>query len=120
MSAIKTRHCSDCSKASFCEEGELTCSIGHKPRFYKPKESYPYLSIEDWGYKRKCLEFKAGNPSGFYADFNIKAIKRNNSEERREIFSKLFSMFHNGAEPEIHHYSIIAEKIKELNPRKGA
>ena len=32
----------------------LTCALGHKPRFFKPR----YILDYEWGWKRKCSDYK--------------------------------------------------------------
>ena len=58
---LKTRQCEECAHADY--SGELMkCGKGHRPRFYLPKGNYPY--DEYWGWKRRCADFKAGQPAG--------------------------------------------------------
>jgi hypothetical protein len=59
---MKTRNCMDCSLADHTGE-RLICTVGHKPRFYLPTGN-PHWSSDDWGWKRKCQDFKAGTPLG--------------------------------------------------------
>jgi len=57
---MKTRHCDECKFCDFRKMGEMTCGKGHKPRFYMPRDKYPYLT--DWGWKRKCADYEKGEP----------------------------------------------------------
>jgi hypothetical protein len=59
---MKTRNCSDCAKADHTTY-KLRCTVGHKPRFYLPREPYPHCG-DDWGWKKKCADFEEGTPIG--------------------------------------------------------
>jgi hypothetical protein len=52
----------DCGLADHTGE-ELVCSVGHRPRFYLPRGRYPFYD-NDWGWKRRCGDFKEGMPQG--------------------------------------------------------
>ncbi len=61
-----TRNCDDCENR-VVEEGiwaggqwktcVLSCSAGHKPRFYKPRGANDF----HWGWKRACADFVPSN-----------------------------------------------------------
>ena len=59
---MKTRHCENCQKADYSRSGH-PCTAGHRPRFYLPIGTYPYYENE-WGWKRRCADFAAGDPQG--------------------------------------------------------
>ena len=60
---VKAKHCDEC-KNSVAEEAiltggqwktcVLTCSLGHKPRFFKPRYIHDYR----WGWKRNCADYE--------------------------------------------------------------
>ena len=60
---MKAKHCDTCQHKTVEEAiltgGQwktcvLTCAIGHKPRFFKPR----YIHDYEWGWKRKCEDYK--------------------------------------------------------------
>ena len=61
---MKAKHCDEC-KHSVVEEAiltggqwktyVLTCTLGHKPRFYKPR----YIHDYQWGWKRNCIDYES-------------------------------------------------------------
>ena len=54
----KAVHCEDCKYREWIGVDGLLCNKGHKPRFYQPTGN-PYFS--DWGWKRRCDDFKLGS-----------------------------------------------------------
>ena len=60
---MKARFCDEC-KYHVAEEAVftdgrwttcvLTCTLGHKPRFFKPK----HINDSRWGWKRACADFE--------------------------------------------------------------
>ena len=62
---VKAKHCDACQHG-IVEEAiliggrwktcVLTCSLGHKPRFFKPKNAGDY----EYGWKRRCEDYKNG------------------------------------------------------------
>ena len=56
----KARHCDFCLHRRRYSEGNADsppCELGHKPRFYRPKDDVdPHDS--SWGWKRRCKDFK--------------------------------------------------------------
>ena len=60
---MKARFCDEC-KHHVAEEAVftdgrwttcvLTCTLGHKPRFFKPK----HINDSRWGWKRACADFE--------------------------------------------------------------
>lgn len=67
MSKIETRYCDLCAHCTYdvvpiegtdYSKDIMICTKGHKPRFYQPKD--PMSS--DYGYKRKCEDYKEGYP----------------------------------------------------------
>jgi hypothetical protein len=57
---MKTQNCEYCLHANFIfTEAKFLCLKGHKPRFYLPKND---IHTENWGYKRKCLDYTFENP----------------------------------------------------------
>ena len=55
MKRPQTQYCESCKHAHFLDDLDLTCDLGHKPRFYKPK---PLTNLDsDWGWKRRCSDF---------------------------------------------------------------
>ena len=61
--AMKTRFCDDCKFCDMTVEVGMKCGKGHNPRFYMPKGTYPHYE-NDWGWKRKCIDFAEGVPKG--------------------------------------------------------
>ncbi len=59
---MKTRHCDECTHCDMRPIGGMTCEKGHKPRFYMPRDKYPYCN--NWGWKRKCADYDEGTPIG--------------------------------------------------------
>jgi len=60
MPKPKTRDCQECMNFAHedidrRETGDL-CSCGHRPRFYKPQSPMPLP--HEWGWKRRCDDFK--------------------------------------------------------------
>lgn len=56
---MKANLCSECKNYTTYEYWrytEITCNIGHKPRFYMPRNGNPH--DERAGHKRKCDDFK--------------------------------------------------------------
>lgn len=58
---MTTKHCDECSRFRYQYSldrvfGGARCSLGHKVRFFKPK-SNNYMD-DDYGWKRKCGDFK--------------------------------------------------------------
>ena len=53
---MKARQCNECTY--FVSHEKDPCTLGNKPRFYKPKNDDPYA---DFGYKKKCEDFKINN-----------------------------------------------------------
>lgn len=60
---MNAKHCDTCQHKTVEEAiltgGQwktcvLTCAIGHKPRFFKPR----YIHDYEWGWKRKCEDYK--------------------------------------------------------------
>ena len=50
---MKAKHCDEC-KNSVVKEVLLTCALGHKPRFFKPR----YIHDYQWGWKRNCTDYE--------------------------------------------------------------
>ena len=51
----QTRQCADCTLGNWdASIGAFDCTVGHKPRFYKPRHS----NDTEWGWKRKCKDFR--------------------------------------------------------------
>ena len=49
-----TAHCIDCQHRDLDPDlGKLTCSKGHRPRFYAPRTP----GDANWGWKRRCEDF---------------------------------------------------------------
>ncbi len=65
MSA-KAKNCADCLSGEWHPiHGDLTCSKGHKPRFYKPRADQMHMEWHgDWGWKRRCNDFEAKTATG--------------------------------------------------------
>jgi len=80
---MKTRECNECVFADMSGE-RLKCDKGHKPRFYMPKSEYPFSCA--WGWKRKCSEWKAGEPKGIikFNAFDKLFLKSNAKSGRGE------------------------------------
>ena len=57
---MKTRHCDECKHCDMRPLAGMVCEKGHKPRFYMPRDSYPYSN--GWGWKRKCFDYDEGKP----------------------------------------------------------
>ena len=57
------KHCDECMHGRY--EGQvgehIVCKKGHKPRFYKPAGWDPYGMNSEWGFKRRCNDFKKLN-----------------------------------------------------------
>lgn len=55
---MNIKDCMDCKHHSLHGEYSeiLKCAIGHKPRFYKPKGTWPFVSF-DFGWKRICSDY---------------------------------------------------------------
>lgn len=57
---MKAKHCDEC--IHFHNPSEIRpragCAMGHKPRFYKPKNLHCVVFVRNWGWKRKCDDFK--------------------------------------------------------------
>ena len=60
---MKAKHCDTCHnkvvEEAILTGGQwktrvLTCALGHKPRFFKPR----YIHDYEWGWKRKCEDYK--------------------------------------------------------------
>jgi hypothetical protein len=52
----KAKNCADCQSGEWHPiHGDLTCSKGHKPRFYQPRDP----ADVSWGWKRRCADFEA-------------------------------------------------------------
>ena len=60
---MKAKHCDTCQHKTVEEAiltgGQwktraLTCAIGHKPRFFKPRFIHDY----NWGWKRSCADYE--------------------------------------------------------------
>ncbi len=57
---MKAKHCDECAnEGPYFPDNEykFNCLLGHKPRFYQPRSPYPHDG-NDWGWKRKCEDFK--------------------------------------------------------------
>ena len=50
---MKTQNCNECKYLT--DDENDPCTLGNKPRFYKPKNDDPYA---DFGYKKKCVDFE--------------------------------------------------------------
>lgn len=50
------KYCYRCSKSNYLD-GNLICSDGHRPRFYKPTGTLD----QDYGWKRKCADFDSAS-----------------------------------------------------------
>lgn len=59
MTKSKTHWCEDCKFRRWVGDDGLRCVKGHKPRFYIPSSGNPYH--DDYGWKRRCLDFEIGN-----------------------------------------------------------
>lgn len=56
--ATPTRNCEECRFFYVSEETYLpTCSRGHKPRHYQPKDHQSVI-LGNYGYKRKCADYQ--------------------------------------------------------------
>ena len=68
--ATATRHCDWCAHRRRYVEGKAEsppCELGHKPRFYRPKDDVdPHDS--SWGWKRRCEDFKPKDAHDHQAD----------------------------------------------------
>ena len=62
-SEARAKHCDTCHnkvvEEAILTGGQwktrvLTCALGHKPRFFKPR----YINDYEWGWKRKCEDYK--------------------------------------------------------------
>ena len=52
----KTRYCDECEHWQEINFRRTTpCSLGHKPRFYRPTDDPHHIN---WGWKRRCEDFK--------------------------------------------------------------
>lgn len=54
---MKTRYCNECKYLTHHEDKDSVCKLGHKPRFYIPKD-FSDVRMGNFGYKRKCADFK--------------------------------------------------------------
>ena len=60
---MKAKHCDTCHnkvvEEAILTGGQwktcvLTCALGHKPRFFKPRFIHDY----NWGWKRNCADYE--------------------------------------------------------------
>lgn len=63
-STMKAKQCDECAHRVLSSDADIDaitiyrdsiCNKGHRPNFYQPKSDNPYAN--DWGWKRKCLDF---------------------------------------------------------------
>ena len=62
---MKTRMCEECiyfAWVGHCEsKAEGICTKKHKLRFYKLTERQILNGSQEWGYKRKCTDYKSNS-----------------------------------------------------------
>ena len=55
---MKARFCDECkhhvAEEAVFTDGLLTCTLGHKPRFFKPR----HINDSRWGWKCACVDFE--------------------------------------------------------------
>ena len=52
----KAKHCDECKHFYYHVGADMReCQKGRKPRFYSPVIA---IRVQDWGWKRKCEDFK--------------------------------------------------------------